>query len=148
MRLVRPVLCGAFILVSVASAAARPGVALATVNLRAEANTSSAVVTKIPAGSRIEVGECTAGWCAVTFGDRSGFSIETSLDTSGKPRRVAAARRPPPGAVPYDDDFIPAPGYIAPGYVAPGPRVYYYGPGPYWGPYWGPRWGWGRRHWW
>ena len=140
------------------TAFAKPGVATSTVNLRAEANTTSEVLAKIPAGGRVDVGDCNDGWCAVTFQGKSGFSIQTSLDASGKPRRVV--RRPlPPGADP-DDDFAPvAPGYgpRPPGYVvapgpgivyAPGPYYYGYGPGPYWGGYgyrgWG---GYGYRRW-
>jgi hypothetical protein len=128
------------------AAAAKPGTAVSTVNLRAEANTNSAILAKIPGGSRIEVGDCTEGWCAVTFQGKSGFAIATALDTSGRVVRRAPPR--PPGVGP-DDDFEPvAPGY-GPGYavVAP-PPVVYYGPGPYWGPYWG--WGyrpWGWRRW-
>jgi Bacterial SH3 domain len=129
------------------AAAARPGTAVSTVNLRAEANTNSAILAKIPGGSRIEVGDCTEGWCAVTFQGKSGFAIATALDTSGRVVRRAPPRPLPPGVGP-DDDFVPAaPGY-GPGYaVVPPPPVVYYGPGPYWGPYWGwgyRRWGWRR----
>src|SRR5262245_31656612 len=119
------------------AAVAKPGLAASNVNLRAEANTTSAVVTKIPAGAPVDVGDCKDGWCAVTYQDKSGFSIATALDTSGKPHRVV--RRTPgvgPGA-----EYPAPPGYVAPGpavVYAPGP--YYYGPGPYWG-------GWGYRRW-
>jgi hypothetical protein len=124
---------GAVLLVS-AGAAAKPGVAVSTVNLRAEANTTSAVLAKIPAGGRIEVGDCNDGWCAVTFQGNSGFAIQTALDASGRPRRAAVRRGPPQGIDP-DDDFEP----VAPGYGAYGPPVVY-GPGPYYapGPYYGP----------
>jgi hypothetical protein len=126
---------------------AKSGFAASTVNLRAEANTTSEVLEKIPAGSKLEVGDCKDGWCAVTYQGKSGFSIATALDTSGKPRRVV--RRYPPGVGPYDD-FAPAPpSYVAPPpppiVYAPGPAYYYYG-GPYWGPY-GYRGGWGWRRW-
>ena len=142
----------ACLLMLTASAAAKSGIATSTVNLRAEANTASAVLTKIPGGARIDVGDCTEGWCAVTYRGQSGFAIATALDTSGRVARPAV-RRPPPGYVPDDDDdFVPA-GPYPPGYVV-GPRVYVgppvvYGPGPYYGGYWGPRWGygWGWRRW-
>lgn len=142
--------CAVLLLTSVA-ANAKPGVAVSTVNLRAEANTTSEVLKKIPAGSRLDVGDCTEGWCAVTFGGMSGFAIQTALGTGGTMRRTV--RRGPPRGYGPDDDFEPvAPGYSPrpPGYVmGPGPGVvyapgpYYYGPGPYWGP--GPGWGWGYR---
>ena len=121
-----------------ASAFAKPGVATTTVNLRAEANTTSEVLAKMPAGARLDVGDCTEGWCAVTFQGKSGFAIQTALDASGRPRRAAVRRGPPPGTDP-DDDYEP----VGPGYrpypVAP-PVVY--GPGPYYGPgpsFYGPR---------
>ena len=139
-------------LLTVTGAAAKPGVATSTVNLRADPNTASDVLAKIPAGSRVEVGECNDGWCAVTFGGKSGYSIATSLDTTGRARSPRQARRAPPGpGYDYDDDDDVMRGPAPPGYVrVPGPGVYvepapyYYGPRPYWGPYWGPRW----RYWW
>jgi hypothetical protein len=138
--------CAFMLLASVA--AAKPGTALSTVNLRAEANTNSAILAKIPSGARIEVGDCTEGWCAVTFQGKSGFAIATALDTSGRVVRRAPPRAVPPAGVDPDDDFEPvAPGYgPGPVYVAVPPPVVYYGPGPYWGPYWGYRrsWGWWR----
>jgi hypothetical protein len=139
-------------------AAAKPGIAASTVNLRAEANTTSAVVTKIPGGARIDVGDCNDGWCAVTFQGKSGFAIATALDTTGRVRRASARglvrQGLPPGYDPYDDDeYVPvAPGYgPRPYVVGPPPLVYgpgFYGPGPYWG--WGGGWGyrgWGYRRW-
>jgi hypothetical protein len=142
--------CAAFALLMLSgAAAAKPGVAATTVNLRAEANTGAAILAKIPGGARLEVGDCTGEWCAVTYLGKSGFAIAIALDTTGRPRAVRRPLGPPPG---YDDDFVPAPGY--PAYAA-GPPVVYYGPGPYWGPryygygpYWGyGRWGGGWRRW-
>ena len=147
----RLVLSACAILLLSASAFARPGVATTTVNLRAEANTTSEVLAKMPAGARLDVGDCNDGWCAVTFQGKSGFAIATAIDASGRPRAVR--RAPPPGGPGYDpdDDYEP----VAPGYrpypVAPPAVVYgqgpYYGPGPYFygpGPYWG---GYGYRGW-
>jgi SH3 domain-containing protein len=133
-----------------ASALAKPGVATTTVNLRAEANTSSGILAKIPGGARLDIGDCTEGWCAVTFQGKSGFAIQTALDASGRPRAVR--RAPPPGYGP-DDDFVPAgPGYgpypVAPPGIVYAPGPYFYGPGPYWGGYGYRRWGgYGWRRW-
>ncbi len=149
----RLVLSACAVMLLSASALARPGVATTTVNLRAEASTTSEVLGKMPAGARLDVGDCNDGWCAVTFQGKSGFAIATALDTSGRPRAVR--RGPPRGPAGYDpdDDFEPvAPGYrpypvAPPGVYGPGP---YWGPGPYYyggGPYWGPRWGYGWRRW-
>jgi len=131
-----------------AAAAARPGVAATTVNLRAEASTSSAIVAKIPGGSRIDVGDCTGDWCAVTFQGRTGFAIATALDTTRRAARRAAPRAMPPPIDPYDDDdFEPVgPGYGPPVYAVPPPPVVYYGPG-FYRPYWGYRRPWGWRRW-
>lgn len=139
------------------AALAAPGTAVSTVNLRAEANTTSNILGKIGAGSRVEVGDCTGGWCAATWQGKNGFIIQTSLDMSGRP--VARARRIAPGS----QYVVPAgprpPGYVGapPGaYVAGPPMVYappYWGygapyyPYPRWGGYWGPRWGYGWRGW-
>jgi hypothetical protein len=137
---------GAFVLLA-GGALAAPGTAVSTVNLRAEANTTSEILGKIPGGSRLEVGECSNGWCAVTWGGKSGFAIATALDTTGRARRVVR-RGPPPGYDPDDDDYVPVAPYPRPYVVGPpvvyGPGPYGYG-GPYWGGggYWGPRWGWG-----
>lgn len=148
----RLALAFAALLLAGGAASARPGVAATTVNLRAEPGTSSAVLTKIPAGGRIEVGDCRDDWCAVTYRGQSGYAIATALDTTKRPRRAAApVRRPVPGVLPYDpyDDevivsgppvvYAPAP-YYGYGY---GPRFYgprFYGPG-----YGYRRWGYGRR---
>ena len=96
----------------------------------------------MPAGARLDVGDCKDGWCAVTCQGKSGFAIQTALDASGRPRTV---RRASPGAGP-DDGYVPvAPGYrpypVAPPAVVYGPGPYFYGPG------WGPRWGYGWRRW-
>jgi uncharacterized protein YgiM (DUF1202 family) len=154
MTLSRLLCAGAVLLLTAAPAAAKPGVATSTVNLRADPNTASDVLVKIPAGARVEVGDCNDGWCAVTFQGKSGHAIATSLDTTGRaapPRQAVRRGPPPPGGPAYaDDDDEVVQGPAPRGYVrVPGPGAYveprpYYAPGPYWGPYWGPRW----RYWW
>jgi len=140
--------CGALLLFA-GAAAAKPGSAATTVNLRAESSTTSTILAKIPAGSRIDVGDCSGEWCAVTFQGKSGFAIATALDTTGRVvRRPPPVRRGPPAAGydPYDDDYVPvAPRpYVVgpPAVVVPGP---YYGYGYGYGPYWGG--GYGYRRW-
>jgi hypothetical protein len=150
MTFPRLLCAAAIVLVSVAGAAAKPGVATSNVNLRADPNTASDVLVKIPAGARVEIGDCNDGWCAVTYRGKSGHSIESAFDTSGRAPPRRQARRAPrgPGYVYDDDDVVDGP--APPGYVrVPGPRVYVepapYGYRPYWGPYWGPRW---HPYWW
>jgi uncharacterized protein YraI len=110
-------------LVGVASGAlAKPAYVASTVNLRAAPGTTSEIVAKIPGGSLIDAGDCTDGWCAVTWQEKSGFAIQTALDLSGRvpPRRVV--RRPVYGPDYYDEPPV---------YYAPPPpvyvRPYYYG---------------------
>jgi len=114
-------------------ALAKPAYVPSTVNLRAGAGTDKEILGKIPSGSLIDVGDCSNGWCAVTWQDKSGFAIETAIDKSGRvPPRPAARRRyyveePPVYYVPP-----PPPVYVVPYY-----RRHYYGP-------YG---GWRYRHW-
>jgi uncharacterized protein YraI len=142
--MIRLIVAALTLLLTGGAAGAAPGTAVSTVNLRAEANTTSNILGKIGAGSRVDVGDCTAGWCAVTWQGKSGFVIQTSLDMSGRP--VARARRIAPGS-----EHIVAVGPRPPGYVAVPPPAVGYAPAPYYGygygaPYWGgwgPRYGWG-----
>jgi hypothetical protein len=62
-----------------AAATAKPVTLSAETNLRAAPGTKSEVITLIPKGSEIEVGECDAGWCKVKFGDKEGFAIGRNL---------------------------------------------------------------------
>src|SRR5450759_2148457 len=96
--------------------------------------TTSEIVAKISGGSLIDAKDCSEGWCAVTWQEKSGFAIQTALDMSGRVPRVAA--RPPA--------YRPNAGYVVddePVYDAP-PPVYYYD-----GPYYRPYWGWRRHSW-
>lgn len=74
-----------------AAAAAKPLTLNSETNLRAAPGIKSEIVTLIPKGSEIEVGECDAGWCKVKFGDKEGFSIgrnvgEAPLETAARPQ--------------------------------------------------------------
>jgi uncharacterized protein YraI len=133
-------LCAAALAFASTPAFAKPAYVGSTVNLRAAPGTTSEIVGKIPDGSLIETGECTAGWCEVTWQGKSGFAIQTALDLSGRvPRRTATPRDyagPPSGYVP-EEEVVEGP----PVYYSPPP--YYYG---YYGPRYRPYWGW-RHHW-
>lgn len=114
-------------LVGAASGAvAKPAYVASTVNLRAAPGTTSEIVAKIPGGSLIDAGDCTDGWCAVTWQEKSGFAIQTALDLSGRvpPRRVV--RRPVYGPDYYYDEppvyYVPPPVYVRPYYFG---RPYY-----------------------
>lgn len=121
MRLMPHLLGFGILLAATSGVFAKPAYVASTVNLRAAPNTTSEVVTKIPGGSLIDADNCTDGWCAVTFKDKTGFAIQTALDMSGRvpqQRRSSAARQPI-----YEDD--------GPEYVVEGPPPVYYEPGPY-----------------
>jgi len=119
--------------VSATGAVAKPAYVATTVNLRAAPGTTNEIVAKIPGGSLVDAKDCSDGWCAVTWQDKSGFAIQTALDLSGRvPSRPTGRAYPPRGYV-VDE----GPVYVDP----PPPAVYYYG-----GPYYRPYWGW-RRHW-
>ncbi|MBI3705432.1 MAG: hypothetical protein HY244_16665 [Rhizobiales bacterium] len=129
---------------------AKPAYVGSTVNLRAAPGTTSEILAKIPGGSLVDAGECSEGWCAVTWQDKSGFAIQSSLDMSG---RVPAQRSAGPSG-----QMLPGPSYRgrvysnAPAYadepVYVEPPAVYYEPGPYYGGYYGPfyrrYWGWRR----
>ena len=40
----------------------------------------SEIVTTIPAGQRVDVGECYGAWCTVMWDGRSGYAIGENLD--------------------------------------------------------------------
>ena len=127
-----------------APALSKPAYVASTVNLRAAPGTGSEIVAKIPGGSLVDAGGCDEGWCEITWQDKKGFAIQTSVDLSGRvPQQRAAAvasspnyRQGPPGSqVVAGPEVVDGPVYYAP----PPPVVYY-------GPYYRPYWGW-RRHW-
>ena len=133
---------------SAAGATAKPIATTAETNLRKSAGTDSQVLTLIPKGTTVEVGECTNGWCKASLNGQDGFVIAQNVG-------MAPARRPPPrgprGVVEeeIDDGYGPPVRYYgAPVYYGYGP-AYGYGYGPYYGYGYGygyrGGWGWGRR---
>lgn len=143
MNFTRPLLCaGALVLISAQSASASAAYALTNVNLRAGPATTNEIVARIPGGSKIESTGCTDGWCAVDWNGKSGFVIQTAIDTSGRPPAHRVARVYHAGGEEYvGPEYAEGP----PVYYAPapyyGPPVVYYG-GPYWRGGWGWGWGW------
>jgi hypothetical protein len=118
----RTAACAAALMALSSAAAAGPAYVKSTVNLRSAPGTENEIVGKIPGGSLVEANNCENGWCAVDWQGKSGYAIQTALDTSG---RVPAVRRvtrsaPPPATYYEDDDFVVA----SPFYF--GPAVGYY----------------------
>ena len=126
---------GACMVFGAASGAlAKPAYVASTLNLRAAPGTTSEIVGKIPGGSLVDAGECTEGWCAVTWQDKSGFTIESALDLSSRvPPRRTVVRRPVYADEPPIYYEVPPPPYYA------RPYPYYFGR-PYYRRHW-------RHHW-
>lgn len=122
-------------LLSVVSATAKPIATTGETNLRKGPGTETEVLTLIPKGGVVEVGECTNGWCAASFDGKDGYVIA---------RNVGLGPRP----APRGRAMGPVQVYDGPAYGPP--PVYYRRPYPYYGyPYgWGYRgWAWGWRVW-
>jgi hypothetical protein len=158
MKCAQGAVCAAIVtMMSVVGATAKPITTTGETNLRKGPGTDSEVVTLIPKGTMVEVGDCTNGWCQVTWEGQDGYVISRNLGMGGPPRpprRPVAAQGygngPPPGYPPpgygAPAGYGPPPGYAPAPYVA-APPAYYgyaypYGYGPY---YYGPYWGWRRR---
>jgi Bacterial SH3 domain len=134
-------------------ALAKPAYVASTVNLRAAPGTGSEIVAKIPGGSLVDAGGCDEGWCEISWQDKKGFAIQSSLDMSGRvpQQRAAAAAGPNYRQGPQGPQGPRGPRVVAGPDVVDGP-VYYDAPPPppvvyYGGPYYRPYWGW-RRSWW
>ncbi len=91
MHVTRTTLAAVTVIALTAAASAKPLNLPAETNLRAAPGTKSEIVTLMPKGSEVEVGECDAGWCQVTFGDKQGFAIGRNLGEA--PPQTAAAPR-------------------------------------------------------
>lgn len=118
MKIMPHILGLAALLGAATGALAKPAYVASTVNLRAAPGTTNEIVAKIPGGSLVDAGDCTDGWCAVTWQDKSGFAIQSALDLSGRvPQRRTVVRRPvySDGPVYFDEPPV---------YYAPPPPVY------------------------
>jgi uncharacterized protein YraI len=137
-----------FTLLSTVAATAKPITTTGDTNLRKSPGTSSEVLTLIPKGTSVEVGNCTNGWCQVSLNGQDGYVIAQNLGMAAR----RASRRPADVEEEADEEIGPpvyGPGraYVVgpPAYYGYGP--YYYDYGPYYGFYggWGYSRGWGRR---
>jgi uncharacterized protein YraI len=122
-----------------AGANAKPTATTKETNLRKEPTTDSEVLTLVPRGAKVEAGECSKGWCKVSYEGQDGFMIVQNL--------ALANVRPPPGVV--ADRYGPPQPYPGQPYPPPPPPAYYEPYYPDYGSYYGPYayWGW-RRGWW
>jgi hypothetical protein len=145
-------LCAAALIALTGTATtAAPAYVKSTVNLRTAPGTENEIIGKIPGGSLVEAGNCENGWCAVDWQGKSGYAINSALDTSGRvPAQRRAARSAPPAAA-YDDDdevVVGGPAYYRPPVVYFGYPYRYRSFGYYrYRPYYGYRYGGWRRRW-
>src|SRR5215469_7422712 len=70
------------------------GAVNANVNLRRGPGTNYTVITLIPAGAGVGIGDCNGGWCQVTYQGQDGYVIATSLGQGGPPGPQPAGAGP------------------------------------------------------
>jgi uncharacterized protein YraI len=105
-------------------------------NLRQVAGVDSTIVTLIPAGSTVQVANCTNGWCPVEYQGQHGYAIATGLAIGSQVRRASQYRSPPGPYRAGEPAYGGGPVYYGPPPIYYG-SPYYYGPRYY---YYGPRW--------
>ena len=96
-----------------------------SVNLRSGPGTTYGIVTTIPGGVGVGVGNCVPNWCQVNYAGYSGWVATLYLANAGQPGYAPPPAYPPPA---YD---YPPPPPVYP-YYAP-----YYSYGPSFGFYFG-----------
>lgn len=72
-----------------------PGFVAVQADLRQEPATESKVLAVIPKGSAIKVGDCSNGWCRVSWNGHDGYILTKSMRLTGGVRRnVSDASQP------------------------------------------------------
>ena len=94
MHVTRTAFAALTVMALTAAASAKPLTLSAETNLRAAPGTKSEIVTLIPKGSEVEVGECDAGWCKVKFGDKEGFAIGRNVGEASPKEATNTATAP------------------------------------------------------
>jgi uncharacterized protein YraI len=124
------------ILLAMVSATAKPIATAGETNLRKGPGTDSEILTLIPKGGVVEVGDCTNGWCAASFDGKDGYVIARNVGMG--PRPAPRGRRM--GAVQVYNEGAPVyagPAYTPPMYYRGYPHGWgYRGWGWSWPPYW------------
>jgi uncharacterized protein YraI len=112
-------------------------------HLRAGPGTNYPVIDTMPAGSHVNVRNCTGGWCRLSYRGESGWASDNFLSGRSRTTTVYRSRRI------YREPYAET--YVAPGY-AYGPDYYDYGPYAYEPGFsigfgFGGGWGGGHHHW-
>jgi len=92
MPLLRTAFATVAVIALTAAASAKPVTLSSETNLRAAPGTKSDLVTAMPKGAAIEVGDCDAGWCKVSYDGKDGFAIERNLGTAPAQRAASTER--------------------------------------------------------
>ncbi|HWK98105.1 MAG TPA: SH3 domain-containing protein [Pseudolabrys sp.] len=103
-------------------------------NLRSGPGTGYRVIGTMPAGSYVDVIDCSGSWCRVNWGGAEGYASASYLAGGGSPVYAPAPVYAPPPVVSFGFGFGSGPGWYG------GPR-YYSGPRHY-----GHRGGWRGGH--
>lgn len=59
----------------------KPLAAIGETNLRKAPGTDGEILTRIPKGTTVEVGDCRNGWCRVSWNGQDGYAIARNFDT-------------------------------------------------------------------
>jgi len=94
MPLYRLMLSAALLATVSTAALAKPVTLSAETNLRKAPGTKSEAIGLMPKGAEVEVGECDAGWCKVTWDGQEGYAIARNLGmvVPGAPREAGVQR--------------------------------------------------------
>jgi Bacterial SH3 domain len=131
-------------ILSVVWAQAKPIATSGETNLRKGPGTDTDILTLVPKGTTVEVGDCSNGWCKVSWNGQDGYVIARNLGMGPAPAPPGGPTAPPGYPTAPPGYHYGPPMAYAPGPYVVGPRVIY--PYPY-RPFYRPYWGW-RRWWW
>jgi len=93
-----------FLLGGGVAAQAATAATTANVNIRAGAGTQFRVIATVPAGTRLDIGTCRAGWCDLTLRGQRGFMAQSLLQTA-----PTGPEQPQRAAMPVDNSQPMAP---------------------------------------
>jgi uncharacterized protein YraI len=65
-----------------------PGIVTALVKLQQTPADNSEVLATIPKGSSVSVGNCSNGWCRISWNDREGYALSKYVRTGDPLRRT------------------------------------------------------------
>jgi len=79
-----------FALAAIVAGCSDPGVVNVQTRLRQEPASEGKILAVIPKGSAIKVGDCSNGWCRVSWNGLDGYILTKSMRVAGGARRDTA----------------------------------------------------------